>query len=177
MKKFNTTLNGYDKEEVNAFVSEVTKEYESILQKLRQSELENKSLKDRMEYYKGLESTLNTAVLVAEDSSNQIKKIAKEEAKLIIDQAKKNASHIINDALIKAEKTEIEADQLRRSLKIYKSRIKATIEEQLMPSCSQHLCHDIFYQHAFVYSKLLEHQFLIYLMAHNAPGIECHRNQ
>ena len=131
MKQFNTTLNGYDKEEVNVFVNEVTKEYESILQKLRQSELENKALKDRMEYYKGLESTLNTAVLVAEDSSNQIKKIAKEEAKLIIEQAKKNASHIINDALIKAEKTEIEADQLRRSLKVYKSRIKATIEEQL----------------------------------------------
>ena len=32
---------------------------------------------------------------------------------------------------IKAEKTEIEADQLRRSLKIYKARIKQTIEEQL----------------------------------------------
>jgi cell division initiation protein len=131
MKQFNTTLNGYDKTEVNAFVNEVTREYENILDKLKSREIELKALKDRLEYYKNLESTLNTAVLVAEDSSNQIKKIAKEEAKLIIDQAKKNASHIINDALIKAEKTEIEADQLRRSLKIYKSRIKATIEEQL----------------------------------------------
>ena len=131
MKQFNTTLNGYDKTEVNAFVEEVTREYENVLDKLKSREIEEKALKDRLEYYKSLESTLNTAVLVAEDSSNQIKKIAKEEAKLIIDQAKKNASHIINDALIKAEKTEIEADQLRRSLKIYKSRIKATIEEQL----------------------------------------------
>ena len=131
MKQFNTTLNGYDKTEVNAFVNEVTREYENVLDKLKSREIELKALKDRLEYYKNLESTLNTAVLVAEDSSNQIKKIAKEEAKLIFDQAKKNASHIINDALIKAEKTEIEADQLRRSLKIYKSRIKATIEEQL----------------------------------------------
>lgn len=131
MKQFNTTLNGYDKTEVNAFVNEVTREYENVLDKLKSREIELKALKDRLEYYKNLESTLNTAVLVAEDSSNQIKKIAKEEAKLIIDQAKKNASRIINDALIKAEKTEIEADQLRRSLKIYKSRIKATIEEQL----------------------------------------------
>lgn len=131
MKQFNTTLNGYDKTEVNAFVNEVTREYENVLDKLKSREIELKALKDRLEYYKNLESTLNTAVLVAEDSSNQIKKIAKEEAKIIIDQAKKNASHIINDALIKAEKTEIEADQLRRSLKIYKSRIKATIEEQL----------------------------------------------
>ena len=48
-----------------------------------------------------------------------------------IEEAKKNASYIVNDALIKAEKIELEADQLRRSLKIYKSRIKATIEEQL----------------------------------------------
>lgn len=131
MKQFNTTLNGYDKTEVNAFVNEVTREYENVLDKLKSREIELKALKDRLEYYKNLESTLNTAVIVAEDSSNQIKKIAKEEAKIIIDQAKKNASHIINDALIKAEKTEIEADQLRRSLKIYKSRIKATIEEQL----------------------------------------------
>ena len=131
MKQFNTTLNGYDKEEVNAFVDEVTREYENVLNKLKSREVEVKALKERLEYYKNLESTLNTAVLVAEDSSNQIKKIAKEEAKLIIDQAKKNASHIINDALIKAEKTELEADRLRRSLKIYKSRIKATIEEQL----------------------------------------------
>ncbi len=131
MRQFNTTLNGYDKQEVNSFVEEVTNEYESVLNKLKAKELEIKALKERLEYYKTLETTLNTAVLVAEDSSNQIKKIAKEEAKLIIDQAKKNASHIINDALIKAEKTELEADQLRRSLKIYKSRIKATIEEQL----------------------------------------------
>lgn len=131
MKQFNTTLNGYDKTEVNAFVNEVTREYENVLDKLKSREIELKALKDRLEYYKNLESTLNTAVIVAEDSSNQIKKIAKEEAKIINDQAKKNASRIINDALIKAEKTEIEADQLRRSLKIYKSRIKATIEEQL----------------------------------------------
>ena len=131
MKQFNTTLNGYDKTEVNAFVEEVTREYEQVLDKLKSKEIELKALNERLEYYKTLESTLNTAVLVAEDSSNQIKRIAKEEAKLIIDQAKKNASHILNDALIKAEKTELEADQLRRSLKIYKSRIKATIEEQL----------------------------------------------
>ena len=54
MKQFNTTINGYDKIEVNAFVEEVTKEYEKVLEKLRQSEIENKSLRDRVEYYKNL---------------------------------------------------------------------------------------------------------------------------
>ncbi len=131
MKKFNTTNNGYDKNEVNSFINEVTKEYESMLQKLKKRDYEIDILKKELTHYKNLETTLNKAVLVAEDSSNQIKKIAHDEAKMIVSEAKKNASHIINDALLKAEKTELEADQLRRSLKIYKARIKQTIEEQL----------------------------------------------
>ena len=131
MRKFNTNTNGYDKSEVNNFVVEVTREYESMLNKLKSRDREITILKEKLDHYKDLETTLNKAVLIAEDSSNQIKKIARDEAKLIIADAKKNASHIINDALLKAEKTEIEADQLRRSLKIYKARIKQTIEEQL----------------------------------------------
>ena len=131
MKKFTSSTNGYNKEEVNNFVFEVTKEYESMLNKLKNRDKEITLLKEKLNHYKDLETTLNKAVLVAEDSSNQIKKVARDEAKLIIAEAKKNASHIINDALLKAEKTEIEADQLRRSLKVYKARIKQTIEEQL----------------------------------------------
>lgn len=131
MKKFDIAHNGYNKEEVNAFVVEVTNEYEGMLNKLKNKDKEIDLLKEQLNYYKNLESTLNRAVLVAEDSSNQIKRIAKEEANTIIEQAKKNASHIVNDALLKAEKIEIDADNLRRSLKIYKARIKATIEEQL----------------------------------------------
>lgn len=131
MRKFNTTINGYDKQEVNNFVSEVTKEYEKMLKKLKDKDKDISLLKDKVEHYKELETSLNKAVLIAEDSSNQIKKVAHEEAKLIVSDAKRNASHIINDALIKAEKAELEADQLRRSLKIYKSRIKQAIEEQL----------------------------------------------
>ena len=131
MRKFNTNENGYDKNEVNDFVVEVTKEYEKMLNKLKTRDQEILVLKEKLNHYKNLESTLNKAILMAEDSSNQLKKVARDEAKLIIADAKKNASHIINDALLKAEKTEVEADQLRRSLKIYKARIRQAIEEQL----------------------------------------------
>lgn len=131
MKKFNTTVSGYDKNEVNSFVKEVTVEYENMLNKLKNRDNEISVLKAKLNHYKEIETTLNKAVLVAEDSSKQIKQIAKDEAKSIINEAKRNASHIINDALIEAEKTEIEADKLRRSLKIYKSRIKQVVEEQL----------------------------------------------
>lgn len=132
MKKFTTAINGYDKNEVNSFVMEVTNEYESMLTKLKDRDLEIQHLEEQLKYYQNLESTLNRAVLVAEDSSSQLKQVAREEAKNIIDEAKKNASYIVNDALIKASKYETEADNLRRSIQIYKARIKEVVSEQLV---------------------------------------------
>lgn len=131
MRKFNTSNNGYNKEEVNSFVNEVTNEYESMLNKLKNKDLEITSLKEQLNHYKNIESTLNKTLLIAEDSSNQIKSVAREEAKDIIKRAKTNASQIVNDALLKAQKVDLETDQVRRSLKIYKARIKAAVEEQL----------------------------------------------
>ncbi len=131
MEKFNVSNNGYDIQEVNNFVDRVSSEYESMLEKLKARDQEIISLNNQLKHYQDIETTLNKAMLIAEDSSNQMKKVAREEAQLIIDEAKKNASHIVNDALIQAEKTEIEADNLRRSLKIYKARIKQVVEEQL----------------------------------------------
>lgn len=132
MKKFTTAINGYDKTEVNNFVLEITDEYEKMLNKLKERDAEILRLEEQLKYFQNLESTLNRAVLIAEDSSTQMKKVARDEAKNIIDEAKKNASYIVNDALMKAAKTEAEADKLKRSLKIYKARIKEAIEEQLI---------------------------------------------
>lgn len=132
MKKFATAINGYDKTEVNNFVLEITDEYEKMLNKLKERDAEISRLEEQLKYFQNLESTLNRAVLIAEDSSTQMKKVARDEAKNIIDEAKKNASYIVNDALMKAAKTEEEADKLKRSLKIYKARIREAIEEQLI---------------------------------------------
>ena len=131
MRKFNTSISGYNKDEVNAFVNQVVKEYESMLIKLKNRDEEIKKLASRLDHFEGMESALNKAMLVAEDSSNQIRKLAKDEANIIIENAKKNASRIVNDSLIKAERVDMEADQLKRRLKIYKARIKQVVEEQL----------------------------------------------
>ena len=131
MRRFTTTISGYDKNEVHSFVNEVTREYESMLTKLKDRDLKIRNLEDQLKKYESMEQTLKRAIFVAEEASNQIKRIARDESRTIVEDAKKNASRIINDALIKAEKTEIEADELRRKIKLYKRRIKEVLEEQL----------------------------------------------
>ena len=55
MKNFNTVTNGYDKNEVNAFVNEVTNEYEDILNKLKSKEKEIAFLQSELSRYKDIE--------------------------------------------------------------------------------------------------------------------------
>ncbi len=130
MKKFSTSFNGYNKNEVNNFISDVTKNYEDMLNRLKETDLELERLKQENDKYQNLEETLNKAIIFANDTANQIRRTSKDEAEMIINDARKNASRIINDALIKAEKAENDARELQRRVEIYKNRVKQVIEEQ-----------------------------------------------
>ncbi len=131
MKKFSTSFNGYQKSAVNDFVKEVTNEYESMLNKLKEKDQEIQKLNAALKQYKEIEGTLNKAVVIAEDSAMQIKKTARIEAQNIIGESKKNASTILNDALIKANQVEQEALILKNRVVAFKKRFKKAIEEQL----------------------------------------------
>ena len=131
MNKFRTSFSGYNKEDVNAFVNEVIQEYESILQKLRNSTKEMECLNRELERYRGLERTLNDTLLVAQETSANAHKAAVAEGKLIVEEAKNNASRIINNSLIRAQNIEDEAEDLKRKVASYKKRFTALVESQL----------------------------------------------
>lgn len=131
MKKFGTSINGYNKRDVNNFVAEVAREYESILNNLKKANEENSRLIEQIEKYKDMQSSFNKAILVAEDASSKIKKMAKDEYKSIIEEAKKNASRIVNEALIKADKIERDSEELRRRTILFKRKLRQAIESEL----------------------------------------------
>ena len=131
MKKFGTSLYGYNKKDVNDFVAEVIQEYESMLNNLKAVNEENKRLIAENERYKDMQGSFNKAILVAEDASNQIKKMAKDEYKSIVEEAKKNASRIVNEALLRANKIESDSEDLRRKIMLLKRRLRQEIEASL----------------------------------------------
>jgi cell division initiation protein len=141
MEKFNRTLRGYDPAEVNSFLDQVIKQVEDMVTEIKGKdariieleglEQENNHLKEKLEQYERMEGTLNKAILMAQKTSEQIKSSAQQESEIIIDDAKKNASRIVNEALLRAEKTEFEANMLRRNINVFKRRLKDIIESQL----------------------------------------------
>jgi cell division initiation protein len=131
VEKFSRSANGYDVEQVNKFVDDVIVQTEAVINRVRSQQDEIKNLKKELEHYQKIEETLKSALLNAEKASNDIKQNAIEESKIIVMDAKRNASHIINDALLRAEKIEIKADTLERNIITFKRKLKLIVEQQL----------------------------------------------
>ncbi len=131
MDRFTITDKGYSVSEVNKFIENVIGQTESMLDKMKKQQVELEVLKKQVEDYKKIESNLKSALYKAEQSSSDIKKQAYDERNVIIEEARRNASRIVNDALLRAEKIEIKADTLERNMRIFKKKLKLVVEQQL----------------------------------------------
>ena len=131
MEKFSYEANGYNRNEVNNFVGDVITQTEGIIQKCKEQREEIRKLKEELKHYREIENSLKDAVMRAEMAGDNIKKMAREESNMLITDAKNNASRIVNEALLKAEKIETKADTLEHNIKVLKRKLKLIIEHQL----------------------------------------------
>ena len=131
MEKFSYEANGYNRREVNQFISDVITQTEGIITRCKAQNKEIEKLKAELEHYKMLEDTLKVAIIKAEETGDNIKRMAREESELIVTDAKHNASRIVNEALLKAEKIENNAEILEKNMKIFKRKLKLIMEQQM----------------------------------------------
>ena len=138
MEKFKRSINGYNIDEVNAFIDDVITKVELIITEEKKikndiviKEKKIRELEDAILRYQNMENQLHTSLLNAEQNGEYIKKVAKSEGNAIISEAKRNANRIISDALIRAEKTEHETQMLKNNITLFKSKVKSMLNEQL----------------------------------------------
>ena len=141
MEKFKRTLHGYDPNEVNRFLDQIINQVETMMTDIKERDakiielenivVDNQRLKDKVEQFERMEGTLNKALFMAQKTSEQIKLSAHQESTILLEEAKQNANRIVNEALLRAEKTELEVNMLKRNVNIFKRRLRGLIETQL----------------------------------------------
>lgn len=131
MDNFNQSQMGYDKKEVNDFVDYVIKKTEENIDTIKSQNEEIKRLNLELEKYKKMESTYQYLNTQTEYTTTEIKRLANQQADLIIKEAKDNASRIVNDALIKAQKIQNDKELLNKNIIICKKKIRNALMEQL----------------------------------------------
>lgn len=131
MEKFSYESNGYNRSEVNRFVEEVIKQTEGIISKCKEQKNEIEELRQELKHYKNMETSLKDAIIRAEEAGDNIKRLAREESNMIVTDAKHNASRIVNEALLKAEKIEYKSQLVENNMKIFKRKLKLIMEQQM----------------------------------------------
>ncbi|HEL2595750.1 TPA: DivIVA domain-containing protein [Streptococcus suis] len=141
-KTFATKFRGYDADEVDDFLDIVTRDYEDLIRKNHDQELELKNLRERLAYFDEIKESLSKSVLLAQDTAEKVKIAAEDQAANIIKQAdydaatllheaKDKANEILRNATDNAKKVVIETEELKNQTRIFHQRLKSTVESQL----------------------------------------------
>lgn len=131
MKKFSIVEKGYNQKEVNEFLDIVINRLEKVVAENNKLNLQIEELKKELKENGNAEEKLNKAILAVQETSDRMKELARAESQMIIEDAKRNANSIIHEALVNAEKTEYQANCLRKNITVYKNRVKSILASQI----------------------------------------------
>ena len=131
-KKFSKkTLNGYDPEEVDDFLDELTKDYESLYKQIADYKNQVDEYKSKLEHYTQIESTLQSTLLMAQSASEAVKNAAQKQAEQIIKEAEGKAREATMglEQSISEKKKELEDTQ--KQFDVYKAKMESLLISQL----------------------------------------------
>ena len=129
LRKFSKAQNGYNIDEVNEFLDSVISELEKIIYSNKQKDREIKELNKKIEELsdekriKELIDSLNNNIEKAKANGDKIRLAAIQERNLILSEARNEAEDIIKDAIYKTNKLEEQAEELRKNIIDFKSKI------------------------------------------------------
>ena len=131
-KKFSKqVMNGYSVEEVDDFLDDLTVDYTKNYKEI--TELKNKvtELTKSLEHYKTIEETLQNTLIMAQTTAEDVKKVAKQQADQIINEAKGTAQKQANDLENEIIAKKKQMEDVKKQFDIYKAKMESLLISQL----------------------------------------------
>jgi len=130
-KEFERSFRGYAVEDVNEFLDLVGKDLEQMLRENAELKEHVSHLTDKLKSYQKLEETMYNAIVVAQETAEDVKQNANREADLIRREAEREAQRIVEDARYRSSKFLAEHEDLFKQAQVFKLRFRSFIEAQL----------------------------------------------
>ena len=141
-KKFSKQMmNGYNVDEVDDFLDQIMKDYETNYKELTAMKTKVDELTNALNHYKTIESTLQNTLVMAQSTAEEVKSVAKQQADQIISEAQKEAETIIRNTKDSAAKALAEIEQqtrikeqqysdVKKQFDIYKAKMESLLISQ-----------------------------------------------
>lgn len=130
-KEFETGFRGYDKEAVNAFMAELVHDYETLYRDNREMTDKIEQLEKRIAQYEKMEATMNDALVLAQETGENVKNSARKEADLIIQEAERQRRQIIAEAERQLREGCEKYAVIRNEVAVFKARMESLLNSQM----------------------------------------------
>ena len=131
-KKFaKQMVNGYSVDEVDDFLDDLTIEYEKLFKENSEYKSKIEKLEQDMEHYKTIESTLQSTLVMAQSTAEEVKEVANKQAEQIINEAKVNAQKEVDSREKEIWLKKRELDDVQKQFDIYKAKMESLLISQL----------------------------------------------
>ncbi len=131
-KKFSKQMvNGYNVEEVDEFLDLLTVDYEKVYKEMSDAKGKVDELNESLEHYRSIENTLQSTLMMAQSTAEEVKNIARQQAEQIINDAQANAKKALEQVEQEAVIKRKELDDIQKQFDIYKAKMESLLISQL----------------------------------------------
>lgn len=131
-KKFSKkALNGYNPEEVDDFLDEIIKDYESLYRQSSDGKNKIDELNSKLEHYTKIENTLQNTLVMAQSAADEVKRAAEKQAEQIIKEAETKARESTMDIEQQITDRKKELENLQKQFDVYKAKMESLLISQL----------------------------------------------
>lgn len=131
-KKFQKQMmNGYNVDEVDDFLDEITVNYEKLYKENTELRAEIERSKNDLEKYKTIEQTLQNTLVMAQKTADDIKSNAQDEADNIIRNARSKMQDQVDEVTKDLETRRREFSETKKQFDIYRAKMEALLISQL----------------------------------------------
>ncbi len=121
----------YKAEEVDEFMTALRIEYEKLYKENLALKDKVTMLSDAIKQYKSMEDTLQSAIIVAQNTGEEVKRNAYIKAENIVNEAELKASTLISDAGKEVTRINYQYEEMKRSVEIYRAKMVSLISSQM----------------------------------------------
>ncbi len=130
-KEFKRGFRGYSEEDVDAFMDDIAGDYEKVYREYCELKERCDKLQDKLTQYEKMESTMNSTLMLAQQTAENVKVSARKEADLILQEATNKKKQMMDETTLSLQASQQELDKIKSQTRSFRAKCRAILTSQL----------------------------------------------
>ena len=130
-KQFRRALRGYDRQEVEAFLSLLASEFEDLVKENMTLHEETRRKAEEIAEYRSRERSLQETLIAAQKASEEIREASRKEAEIAISEAELQGEKIVQGAHSRFLRIVDDISELKRQRAQFEANVRVLVESHL----------------------------------------------